>query len=244
MNFVIVPEEVSRLLGGHNVGLLPPPSGGGQLQHQYFPQDSIVLTVKALARAMEVRDADRARDVDETNAEKLISVFSERAEDYKISESFPTRRFKLLARELNTKDGRVKVEWIWNRDARDRMRMRLRGSRKQVAARAARKANLADTRVFNMPIMNSLGEIVGWKAQRSEAPVGSFNQGVRTTNFEMGEKFSGPPPKKVKALKKEREVKVVRVEVVASAKVLDAYEEAQRQLADLERRVRALLLGK
>ena len=243
MNFVIVPEEVKNLIGGHNVRLLPPPSGGGTLQTWYHPQDSIVLTVKALARAMEVRDADRARDVDETNAEKLISVFSARAEDYKISESFPTRRFKLLARELNPKDCRVKVEWIWNRDVRDKMRMRLRGSRKQVAACAARKANLADTRVFNMSIMNSLGEIVGWKAQRSEAPVGSFNQGVRTTNFELGEKFSGPV-KKVKAPKKEREVKVVRVEVVASAKVLDAYEEAQRQLVDLEARVRALLLGK
>lgn len=244
MDFVIVPEEVKRLLGGHNVGLLPPPSGGGQLQHWYHPQDSIILVVEAAARAMEIRDADRSRDVDETNAEKLISVFAERAEDYKISESFPKRSFKLRARVIDPKTGRVRMEWVWNRDARDKMRMRLRGSRKQVAARAARKANVADARTFNMPILNSLGEIVGWKAQRNESEVGGFNQGVRTTNFELGAKFSGPPPKKAKAPRKEREVEVVRVEEVAPAKVLDAYEEAQRQLAELEARVRALLLGK
>lgn len=180
VSFVQPTEEVTRLLVGHFRPCLPPPAGGGALlspgtvrvQHCHMTELRTLLYAKI--------EEKNLRDRHVVKPYEMVSCSRE-------------LRPKLMLREIDPETGKVTAERVWNNrdlDTLSKDEMRVRGARKQISARVARKLESIDSAVLE----ELASDVKGMFAKRHDitapSPAKQF-QGFRTTNFKTGEKYSG-----------------------------------------------------
>jgi hypothetical protein len=214
VNFVIVPKEVTNLLTGHSVRLLPPPQGGGGAVVSYwhdFGEWRIPNRVRHLREvdALRVRAAEMAGF--ELKAQSCARLHFE--------------RYPLSYRVVDPATGKVVKEVVLSEKAK--AEMRLRGPRKQVAARAVVQRNARDDQWFYIP---SQVEDVEGNWELNKTAYGVF-QGYRQTDFKAGERSSGD-------VQEAKRVKLERAKVDPSPSPEDPL---MRELKDLERQIRKLM---
>jgi len=212
-SFVIVPEEITHLLTGHNMLALPPPQGGGALVSWWhdFGEWRIPNRVRHLREV----DALRARA-----AETVESALKAQS-----CARLHFERYPLSYRVVDPATGKVTKEVVLSEKAK--AEMRLRGSHKQVAARAVVQRNARDDRWVYIP---SQVEDVEGSWELNKTAFGVF-QGYRQTDFKAGERSSGGS----------REIKRVKLERARVDPSPPPEDPLMRELKDLERQIRKLM---
>ncbi len=197
MQFVLPPADVTRLLVGHLQPCLPAPTGGAEM---LSPRGAAYVSdcrcyYEALAREALVERAlvlapmlSREKDLELARRHQTPG--------YDVRSSARDEIPKLRARVIDPETGEVTREYVWNTRPADPLRwdMRIRGPRKQGAARAARRTEMLNTEVLD-ELRSKLMEDKRPHQVDDLHPVKAF-QGARTTNFKTGEKYTGPTPGK------------------------------------------------
>lgn len=197
MAVVIVPPDVARLTTGHFKVALSVPAGGGEIlspadaghQHCHYTELKShiqhMLEYVAILRRFNTPGYDTMSCPRELKPELMIRLIDPKSGEVTDEEVWNDRSFKFLDEDEN-----VKRKPAWNQLLKERMR--LRGSRKQTSARAARQLE-----VLNSQVLKELAESskkIFKKGRGHDVddlhPIKQF-QGYRMTNFSTGEKYAG-----------------------------------------------------
>lgn len=197
MNFRLLPRDVAALMSGHHVRQISAPGGAGALLSPLDRANHRCFELEVHSHGRHVRGQEMMLDRNESPKHDVMSCPRELKPELKI-------------REIDPETGEILSEKVWNDPAfkfldedenvirkspwrtTPKGLMRVRGPRKQISARHARKLEALNSEVID-EIVKAAEGIFGKRRPHDVDdlhPVKQF-QGYRTTNYKTGEKYSG-----------------------------------------------------